>query len=335
MTAVSCIGCGTPLAVLATGAIAPCPNCDEKVRRNQLRQSTGTQPNTLLAIGLATALAVAFYALGPFFLLRDTGLYHLFCGHGWVPYACVYLFCCALCILLLKLPLIWREESAFGIGLLPEEPEATIGPADSEQILNRIGRLEDNRRSLLLVVRIRQAILRLHQLGTSEKLDDLLRYRADNDAAAMDSSYSAPKFIIWAIPVLGFVGTVIGISNGVQAFSTLIQNAADLDGLRESLKGVTYGLGQAFETTMLALCMSLILMLIMSVLQRREDGLLARLDTYCMENLLQRVQLSEGAAHPTRTDIAAMTDAIKGLTEQWRESQRSQELAQKESRIKG
>ena len=133
----------------------------------------------------------------------------------------------------------------------------------------------------------------------------------------MDSSYAAPKFIIWAIPVLGFVGTVLGISNGVQAFSSLIQNASDLEGLRESLKGVTYGLGQAFETTMIALCMSLLLMLIMSWLQRSEDRLLAAIDDYCMEHLLHKVSMSVAVA-PNR-ELLEVVQALRDLTQQWRE----------------
>jgi biopolymer transport protein ExbB/TolQ len=164
----------------------------------------------------------------------------------------------------------------------------------------------------------------LNQLGTAEKLDDLLRYRGETDELAMESSYAAPKFIIWAIPVLGFVGTVLGISNGVQAFSSLIQNASDIEGLRESLKGVTYGLGQAFETTMIALCMSLFLMLIMSWIQRREDQLLASIDEYCMENLLHKISVPSSGT-PAASDMASLVQALHEFTQQWQDIRAAQE----------
>jgi biopolymer transport protein ExbB/TolQ len=296
-----------------------CGRCRREESRPRTLGNSGMNPNLPLAFLLAAICSVTFYGLGPFLLLRGTEGSHLFCGHGWVPYACVALFFIALWALLLKLPLMRRQRDAFELQLLPEDIDARIEPGDTQRILDRIQRLSRNQRSLLLVTRIRQAMLRLNQLGTAEKLDDLLRYKAESDENAMDSSYAAPKFIIWAIPVLGFVGTVLGISNGVQAFSTLIQNASDLDGLRESLKGVTYGLGQAFETTMVALCMSLILMFVMSWLQRREDSLLAAIDDYCMEHLLHKVSVS--ATSEVNHSMADLALALREATDQWKKMQ--------------
>ncbi len=313
MRASICPSCQSPLPTRWFGRIGACDKCGPKAPV-VVRPEPGTQPSVALACLLAAACSAAFYALGPFLLLRDTYLYHLFCGHGWVPYALVFLFCCALGTLLLKVPLIQRELRAFDLNLLPEEAEGFIEASTSRQILSRISRLTPNQKSLLLVARVRQGLLRLNQLGTAEKLDDLLRYRAETDANATESSYALPRFIVWAIPVLGFVGTVLGISNGVQSFSTLIQNASDLEGLRESLKGVTYGLGQAFETTMIALCMSLFLMLLMSMLQRREDLLLTAVDEYCMEHLLQKAKFS-AADSGKGGDLAVMTNALRDLAE--------------------
>jgi len=319
MKALNCLMCGTML-VPADGDAELCQRCSREESRPLALGSNGLHPSLSRATWLAVACSIGFYGLGPFLLLRDTPVSHLFCGHGWVPYVCVVLFFCAMWALLLKLPLLQREQSAFDLQLLPEEMAARIDLGDIKHILDRIGRLTRQQRSFLLVVRIRQALLRLEQLGTAEKLDDLLRYRAEATQNAMESSYAAPKFIIWAIPVLGFVGTVLGISNGVQAFSTLIQNASDLDGLRESLKGVTYGLGQAFETTMIALCMSLGLMLIMSWMQRREDRLLAEIDDYCLEHLLHKISVPSNAGVSIQ-DLSALVQSLREVVQQWRDQQ--------------
>ena len=318
MEGINCATCGEIL-LPTDGDSALCGRCRREELLPLALGANGLNPSLALAILLAAICGTAFYGLGPFLLLRDTAASHLFCGHGWVPYVCVALFFCALWTLLLKLPLIRRQRAAFDLQLLPEALDARIEPGDTRRVLDRIQRLSREQRSLLLVTRVRQAMLRLNQLGTAEKLDDLLRYRAESDESAMDSSYAAPKFIIWAIPVLGFVGTVLGISNGVSAFSTLIQNASDLDGLRESLKGVTYGLGQAFETTMIALCMSLILMFVMSLLQRREDSLLAAIDDYCMEHLLHKVSVSAGTE--VNHALADLALALRQATDQWQNMQ--------------
>ncbi len=320
MSNIACALCGVILSP-QDGEVGKCPRCRLEEGRPPRWGAGGLHPSLPLSLLLAALLSAVFYGLGPFLLMRDTRGAHLFMGHGWVPYVCVYLFFCALAILLLKLPMMRRQQAAFALQLLPEALDARIEVSDTRRILDRIARLTRRQRSLLLVTRIRQAMLRLHQLGTAEKLDDLLRYRAEADENAMESSYAAPKFIIWAIPVLGFVGTVLGISNGVQSFSSLIQNASDLEGLRESLKGVTYGLGQAFETTMIALCMSLVLMLVMSWVQRHEDRLLAAIDDYCMENLLHKVSVSaSGVANQAMTDLAA---ALRDMTREWREMRAS------------
>ncbi len=312
MTFATCKTCGGELKIDAQSQAARCEFCDG-VAPPTRRDSMFADRLAMLAIGLAVICAAAFLGLAPILLPPQSALYYLFFNHGWVPYVCVLLFFTAFWMLVLKFPVINREFAVFDLDLLPLEHNQIIDAAMSRKILARINRLNQDQKKRLLVSRIRHALMRFTQLGTAEKLDDLLRYRAETDLAAMESSYAAPRFIIWAIPVLGFVGTVMGISAGVQNFSTLIQNASNLSGLRHSLKGVTYGLGQAFQTTMLALTMSLILMLIMSVIQRREDHLLASIDEYCAENLLQKATL--GYDQPTADDNRRLFQSIQKLLE--------------------
>ncbi len=296
MTTAQCPQCGAGLPYASDGSIEPCARCGAKaVKALPKAYMRGVTPLSVIWVPLvALASGAAFYALGPWLLLRDTELFHLFCQRGWVPYVCVLLFFTAFWSLVLRLAWVRREYRAFDLDLLPEEENYVLDRHEASRILARIDRLTDSQKKMVLITRIRQALLRFNQLGTAEKLDDLLRYRAEADLAAQESSYSAAKFIIWAIPVLGFVGTVMGISSGVSAFSTLIQTASSLSSLRNSLKGVTYGLGQAFETTMLALSLSLILMMILSIAQRREDKLLADIDDYCAENLLHKANFERG-----------------------------------------
>ncbi len=312
MTFATCKTCGGELKVDAQSQAARCEFCDGAAPHTR-RNGLFSDRLAMLAIGLGVVCTAAFLGLAPILLPPQSALYYLFFNHGWVPYVCVLLFFVAFWMLVLKFPVINREFAVFDLDLLPLEHNQIIDAAMSRKILARINRLNEAQKKRLLVSRIRHALMRFTQLGTAEKLDDLLRYRAETDLAAMESSYAAPRFIIWAIPVLGFVGTVMGISAGVQNFSTLIQNASNLSGLRHSLKGVTYGLGQAFQTTMLALTMSLILMLIMSIIQRREDQLLASIDEYCAENLLQKATL--GYDQPTADDNRRLFQSIQKLLE--------------------
>jgi len=141
---------------------------------------------------------------------------------------------------------------------------------------------------------------------------DYSRVQANNDAAVIDSSYSLLRIFIWAIPILGFIGTVIGISQAVSGFSDVMNTNAvmvnntteypdtatlvnpaeegDVSMLKTALGGVTSGLGTAFDTTLLALVMSLIVMFPASSLQKAEEDHLVMVDDFINDNVISKLR---------------------------------------------
>ena len=80
--------------------------------------------------------------------------------------------------------------------------------------------------------------------GSADWLEDHLKYLSDVDAASAARSYGLVRFIVWAIPIMGFLGTVIGITVAIANLSpTQLEN----------ISGVVAGLGTAFDTTATAL----------------------------------------------------------------------------------
>lgn len=114
--------------------------------------------------------------------------------------------------------------------------------------------------------------------------------RIESDTEAYDiahqTSYSLPRILVWAIPVLGFIGTVIGIGDAVSGFQGFLSKVDDVDVLREGLVKVTTGLGTAFDTTFLALVISLVVMLPIAYLERQEQHLLTLIDLRLRGTLL-------------------------------------------------
>jgi biopolymer transport protein ExbB/TolQ len=106
---------------------------------------------------------------------------------------------------------------------------------------------------------------------------DLLEAQAAIDVKKLEASYSIVQFFIWAIPIWGFIGTVLGIADAVQEFSNFIQTAETgvqfTTQMRSALGGVTSGLAVAFNTTFLALVLVMPVMLITSMLQKAEEEL--------------------------------------------------------------
>ena len=125
-----------------------------------------------------------------------------------------------------------------------------------------------------------------------------LERSADSDVElyelSMSSSFSLPKVLLWAIPLMGFIGTVIGMSQAVGSFDAVLSNADNVDGLKNGLVKVTGGLGTAFDTTYLALVISVILAFPLSVLEKQEDRLLNQIDGVVREAVMALSPIGNG-----------------------------------------
>lgn len=95
----------------------------------------------------------------------------------------------------------------------------------------------------------------------------------------LEESYLIPRYIVWAVPVLGFIGTVLGISLAADGIRRILSSDTGLAGMSGELGGAIAPLGIAFDTTLIALSLSVVLMLMLTLVQRGEEGALAALET--------------------------------------------------------
>ncbi len=86
--------------------------------------------------------------------------------------------------------------------------------------------------------------------------------------------YVIPRYLNWAIPILGFIGTVLGISLAADGIQRIFNSGQGLAPLSSQLGNAISPLGIAFDTTLIALSLSVVLMLFQTVLQRWEDNLI-------------------------------------------------------------
>ena len=125
-----------------------------------------------------------------------------------------------------------------------------------------------------------------------------LERAADGDVdlyeLSMSSSFSFPKLLLWAIPLTGFIGTVIGMSQAVGSFDAVLSNADNVDGLKDGLVQVTGGLGTAFDTTFLALVISVLLAFPLTLCEKIEDRLLSQIDGVVRDAVLSLSPLGSG-----------------------------------------
>ena len=100
-----------------------------------------------------------------------------------------------------------------------------------------------------------------------------------------EESWLIPRYISWAVPILGFIGTVLGISLAADGIRRIISSDAGLASLSSDLDAAIAPLGIAFDTTLIALSLSVVLMLVLALVQRSEERLLANLERRLREPL--------------------------------------------------
>ncbi len=116
------------------------------------------------------------------------------------------------------------------------------------------------------------------------------------------------KVLVWAMPILGLIGTVVGLSGAVGAFSHAMSGAEQLDTIKDSLREVTTGLAVAFDATFVALVASILVMLPMTWLQKAEDKLVNDVDDYAVTHILARLgdRDQPAAAHAEQAPAAGL-----------------------------
>lgn len=92
-------------------------------------------------------------------------------------------------------------------------------------------------------------------------------------------SYLLPRYINWAVPILGFIGTVLGISLAADGIRRIISATDGLSQMSGDLGQAIAPLGIAFDTTLIALSLSVVLTLIQTLVQRNEERLLSDIET--------------------------------------------------------
>jgi hypothetical protein len=199
-------------------------------------------------------------------------------------------------VLFLKGKKITFQARALQLAAVPAEPEFILTEATAATVLARIHALVDQPRHFVLLNRIDRALSNFKNIGQVNDVSAILRAQAENDEDQVASSYTVVNGLVWAIPVLGFIGTVLGLSLAIGRFTQTLQAEGDLDKIRASLQGVTGGLATAFESTLVALTFTLLLQLAITFQQKREMAFLDECNDYCHSHIVAKLRLTDRPA---------------------------------------
>ncbi|WP_298860097.1 MotA/TolQ/ExbB proton channel family protein [uncultured Gimesia sp.] len=262
-----------------------------------------------------------FYALIPYLPVYRSLIERYFCSHP-LEYATAGLFFIGMSIIGVK-----------GMGMLNQKRSLTKTKIDWETIGEiedtgeRIDVFNDQVQSLsswigetYLGKRLKDIASYVKGRRSVQDLDEHLKYLAELAADQMHASYSLIRTITWAVPIIGFLGTVIGITIAIANVTP--------DQLDTSLSEVTGGLAVAFDTTALALGLSLVLVFSTFIVERMEQKQLEKIELFGLQNIASCLSASENLISPLESAeieaaqqlVLRTEEMIQRQTELWQTS---------------
>jgi len=239
---------------------------------------------------MAVLLTILFYAVIAW--LQSSRFSSMFKERGITPYFIVFFSFWSISILFTKWRKLVLQREALKLSIIPEEAGFVLSPSTVDEVLSNLYSAVDDPKQFLLFNRALVALSNLRNLGRVTDVDEILRSQAERDESAMDTSYSLLRGFIWAIPVFGFIGTVLGLSEAIGAFGGVLGTSTEMSEITASLTLVTSGLSTAFETTLEALVAAVAIQLLLTFLRKSEEEFLDNCDEYCHRHVVNRLRMT-------------------------------------------
>ena len=257
-----------------------------------------------------SVFSITFYELlnGP---LNNEVLHRYFLGHP-IAIATTVMFFIALAALLLRGLNLLGQQLIISSLALPES-EAQWKQSDQEQATELLEHAESwspRVQSSYLGARLVSLLEKVQSSGSVTALGDEMKYASERDADRQYEGASLVRIIIWATPMLGFLGTVMGIT---QALGDLAGQQLGND-LNAAMQGLFGGLYVAFDTTAVALTLSIVLMFCQFMSDQLESQLLLDVDQRVEDELRGRFSRQQVASsEPGINALDKLTPVLEEL----------------------
>lgn len=177
-----------------------------------------------------------------------------------------------------KLQVISRERKAFKLNMIPTGEKIVFMPSDVNTLKFRLIEFERKEKYILSDL-LKKACTKFHTSKSLSELIDIVSIQIEVSQEKSEGDQSIIRYLTWVIPSIGFVGTVIGISQAL-----IVANSGDMD-------KITSLLGVAFDTTLVALILSIIIMWFVHRLQEETDRFHSDLKEFVIDNLINKIEI--------------------------------------------
>ncbi len=194
--------------------------------------------------------------------------------------SCFVLMFWAFAILGFKGRSTWQQQKLLQQDLLRLPQDLPIGPEDTRDLASRLHSLPAAMQDYLLPRALITAIERFSATRNVQDVSTAARDICESEGERMESELSIIRYIAWAIPSVGFIGTVRGIGDALGQAHRAVEG---------DITGVTSSLGVAFNSTFIALVISIVLMFFIHQLQLMQERLVLDSERYIDHWLIRRL----------------------------------------------
>ena len=195
--------------------------------------------------------------------------------------SCFILMLWAMSLMGYKAFMARREHRVLGLDLIPVNQGTSILPEDAREFSRPVQALSPLEQTYLLPRALLTALHRFRSTRNIQYVSNSVRAMCESESERLDSELSMIRYIAWAIPSIGFLGTVRGIGQALAQANKAAQG---------DIAGVTQALGVAFNSTFVALLISIILIFLLHQLQLSQDRLVLDTEDYCDHRLIRHLQ---------------------------------------------
>ena len=178
---------------------------------------------------------------------------------------------------------IARQRRAFRHDLLPTEEGSRVLPEDARPLIRKIDQNIAHRGPSILATMCRMALSKFAVSRSAVDAAEVVRSQAEIEQGRMVAGMATVNYLAWAIPAIGFLGTVRGLAGGMS------MAAINEESTTKFLDQATRHLAVAFDCTFVALALSLVVMYLLHAVQRAEESLVLDCQQFCQEHLLLRL----------------------------------------------
>ena len=216
----------------------------------------------------------------------------------YIPVGISFLTFWASAILVIKSLKLKAQRHALRIKLLPDQSGFILTRGTVENVLTHIEEEVSGADRFTLVYRVMMGLRSARNTGRIAETDTVIESIAESDEAILESGYTLVRGFIWAIPVIGFIGTIIGLTDAIGSFAKILPSPGsatpvDPASLTSGLGSVIAGLETAFVTTGEALVCALLIQLFLTFVRSGDESFLDDCRRYTARYILPRLRIEK------------------------------------------